>query len=90
MGLLEGFWHVLNFMVVGLLAGCIAAALAKAVWRRELSAQPFVRLAAAASVAAVLALALGWMLLGRDGRMGSYLAMVCAMAAALAWVGFRR
>lgn len=90
MGLLEGFWHVLNFVVVGLLAGCIAAALAKAVWRRELSGKPFVRLAGAASAAAVMALGLGWMLLGRDGRLGSYLAMVCAMALALAWVGFRR
>ncbi len=90
MGLLEGFWHGLNFMAVGLLAGCIAAALAKAVWRRELSGKPFIRLAAAASVAALLALGLGWMLLGRDGRMASYLAMVCAMAVALAWAGFRR
>lgn len=89
MGPIDGLWHLLNLLAPGLALGLIAASLAKLVWRRELAAAPFGRLArwgAAASTAALLG---GLVITGRDGRIGTYAAMVAACALALWWAGFR-
>ena len=66
----------------------IAAALAKVVWRSELRPVPWVRLFAAAAVACTLALIGGLVVLGHDGRMSTYAAMVLAAALGLWAVGF--
>jgi hypothetical protein len=90
MGPLDAFWHLANLIAPGLGLGLIAAALAKLLWRRELAAVPWRRLATWAASASIAALLAGLVISGRDGRMGTYGAMVMACAAALWWTGFRR
>lgn len=88
MGPLDAANHLLNLFLPALALGALSAALAKLLWRRELLAVPWVRLAwptAAAAAAVVLA---GLLLLERDGRMVTYAAMVLASAFTLWWRGF--
>jgi hypothetical protein len=90
MGPIDAFWHLANLIAPGLGLGLIAAALAKLLWRRELAAVPWRRLATWAASASTVVLLGGLVISGRDGRMGTYGAMVMACAAALWWTGFRR
>ncbi len=68
--------------------GALAAALAKLLWRRELAAVPWRRLATAAAAAAAVVVLLGLVVFGRDGRIATYGGMVLATAGALWWRGF--
>ena len=86
---LDALWHLLNFIAPALGVGALAAALAKAFWRRDLAAVPWRRLALAGGGAALAALIAGLVLTGHDGRMITYAAMLVACALALWWVGFR-
>ena len=90
MGPLDAAWHLLNFLAPAVAVGLLSATGAKLLWRREMASVAWRRLAGAACGASVVALIGGLVLTGRDGRMGSYAAMVVACAAALAWVGFGR
>ena len=88
MGPLDALWHVANLLVPALALGALAAGLAKLLWRRELAAVPWKRLAGpACAVCAAVTLA-GLVLSGRDGRMATYVAMVLACALTLWWQGF--
>jgi hypothetical protein len=90
MGPLDALIHLSNLIAPGLGLGLIAAALAKLFWRRELAAVAWRRLATWAAGASTVALLAGLVITGRDGRMGTYGAMVLTCAAALWWAGFRR
>lgn len=90
MGPLDALWHLSNLIAPGLGLGMISASLAKLLWRRELAVVPWRRLATWAAVASTVVLLAGLVITGRDGRMGTYGAMVLACAAALWWTGFRR
>ena len=85
---LDALWHLLNFVAPALGVALLAASLAKLVWRRELAAVPWRRLALWAAAASVLALIAGLVLFGRDGKMVTYAAVVVASALALWWAGF--
>ena len=88
MGPLDALGHLLNLFVPAFMLAGLASALAKLMWRRELSAVAWTRLAApAAAVCAVVAL-VGLVWSGRDGRMATYAAMVAACAVTLWWRGF--
>jgi hypothetical protein len=89
-GPLDALNHLFNLIAPGLGMGALAAALTKLLWRRQLAGVPWRRLASWAAAASILALLGGLVITGRDGRMGTYAAMVLACAAALWWVGFRR
>jgi hypothetical protein len=79
--------HMVNLVLPGLSTGMIAAAFAKLVWRRGMAEVPYLRLALwAGSVSAAVAIA-GLVTFGRDGRMHTYVLMVCACAVTLVWVG---
>ena len=80
---------MLDFFAPALGVGSLAATLAKLVWRSELRTAGWLRLAVVSSVAAALALIGGLLVLGQDGRMGTYGAMVAATALGLWWSGFR-
>jgi len=88
MGPLDVFWHLTNLFLPALALGALAAALAKLLWRRDLAAVPWKRLAAPASAACAAVTLAGLALLGRDGRMATYAAMVVACAFTLWWQGF--
>ena len=88
MGPLDALWHLGNLFLPALALGVVAAALAKLLWRRELAAVPFKRLAAPAATACALVVLAGLVVLGRDGKMATYGAMVTACALTLWWRGF--
>jgi hypothetical protein len=89
MGFGEVFWHVGGLLAVPMLAGVLAAAAAKLLWRRTLAAVPLRSLALRAALAAALAQTAGLVALGGDGRMLTYGAVVVAVAAALWWGSWR-
>ncbi|NRF66660.1 hypothetical protein HLB44_06660 [Aquincola sp. S2] len=90
MDLLDAVWHLLNLIAPGLGLGLIASALAKLLWRRELAGVRWPRLAGWACAVSTVVLLAGLVITGRDGRMGTYGAMVLGCAASLWWAGFRR
>jgi hypothetical protein len=58
-------------------------------WRSELRSTGWIRLCVVAVSAAAAVLVGGLIVLGHDGRIATYAAMVGAMALSLWWVGFR-
>jgi hypothetical protein len=90
MGPLDAFWHLANLFLPALALGALTAALAKLLWRRELASVRWRRLAGAAGAASALVTLAGLVLLGRDGKMATYGAMVVACALTLWWQGFGR
>lgn len=90
MGPLDALWHLLNFIAPALGLGLLSATAAKLCWRYELAGVAWRRLVLWAASGAALALVGGLVVLGHDGRMLSYGAMVLAGALGLWWAGFGR
>ncbi len=88
MGPLDATNHLLNLLLPGLALAGLAAGLAKLLWRRELAALSWARLAAPAAAASAAVVLAGLLLFGRDGRMATYAGMVLACAITLWWRGF--
>lgn len=80
--------HLAGFFLPALGVGAISAALAKLVWRGELRAVRWARLALWSGSAAAAMLLAGLIVFGRDGMMATYAAMIAAAAVALLWAGF--
>jgi hypothetical protein len=85
---LDALWHLFNFFVPALGVGALSAVGAKLIWRRDLAAVHWLKLAAWAAAAASIALVAGLVVLGRDGKMATYAGLVMASAAGLWWAGF--
>jgi hypothetical protein len=90
MGPLDAVWHALNFFAPALGVAMLASAAAKLLWRRELAAVAWYRLASWATLAGALVLVAGLLAFGRDGKIATYGALVVATALALWWAGFLR
>ena len=88
MGPFDVLWHVVNLLLPALGLGALSASAAKLVWRRELAGRPWKALAGPACAASCVAVLLGLVALGRDGKMVTYAAMVTACAFTLWWQGF--
>ena len=88
MGSLAFLNHLANLFVPALALGLIAAGLAKLAWRAQLRAQRWWRLAVPAAAANALVTAAGLAWTGRDGKIGTYAAMVLVTALTLWWRGF--
>ena len=88
MGPLDALWHVTNLFVPALALGVLSAALAKLLWRRELAAVTWRRLAVPAALACALVTLAGLVAFGHDGRIATYAGMVVACAITLWWQGF--
>ena len=88
MGPLDALLHFANFFAPALGLGAIAALLAKLFWWNDLRSVSWLTLARWASLASAVALIGGLLLLGRDGKMLTYGAMVVLSALALAWAGW--
>ena len=89
MGPIQALGHVVNLFLPALMLGALASALAKLVWRRELARVGWRRLAGPACAACAAVTLAGLLVLGHDGRMATYAAMVLACALTLWWRGFR-
>jgi hypothetical protein len=90
MGPLDALWHLLNFFYPAASVAALAAAAAKGLWRRELAALPWWRLAWPAALASAAVLVAGLLFHGTDGKMGTYVAMLLACAVTLWWRAFFR
>ena len=88
MGPLDALNHLLNLFLVPLALGALAALFAKLLWRKELAAVSWPRLALPACAVCALVVITGLVLFGRDGRMATYAAMMAACAITLWWRGF--
>lgn len=88
MGPLDAFWHLVNFVAPALGVAALATLLSKLLWRKALAARSLRQLWQVSAAAGVVALVLGWLLFGRDGRMGTYALLVLSCALALWWQGF--
>lgn len=86
---LDALWHLLNLFAPAVGVGFVASALAKLLWRGELRRVAWLRLGTLTSGVAALVLVGGLLLLGHDGRVATYAAMVTATALSLWWFGFR-
>jgi hypothetical protein len=89
MGPIDAFWHLLNFFIPALGLGCLGAAVAKGLWRRELASVAWRRLAFWGTASGAGALLAGLLLFGRDGRMATYALLVGATALAFWGAGCR-
>jgi hypothetical protein len=87
-GPIDAFWHLLNFFAPAIGVGVLAPLLAKIVWRRALQGVAWRRLAGWGTAASALTWVVALVVFGRDGRMASYGALVCASAVSLWWLGF--
>ena len=88
MGPLDVFWHLANLLAPAFGMALIAPTLAKLLWRDALRSVPWAPLAGWVGGANAVVL-VGGLLLGRDGRMATYMVMVVATAAVLWWRGAR-
>ena len=88
MGPIDTFWHLLNFFAPAIGVGLLTPLLAKMAWRRELRSVSWWRLSQWTTALSALTWLVALIVLGRDGRMLSYGAMLCASALSLWWAGF--
>ena len=88
MGPLDALGHLINLLLPAVMLGALAAASAKLLWRRELAALGWLRLARPAIAGCMLVTLTGLVAFGRDGRMATYAGMVLACALTLWWRGF--
>jgi hypothetical protein len=88
MGFLDAIWHLGNLFIPALSLGALTAAAAKLLWWRELRSQPWLHLALpACGINCAITLG-GLVLLGRDGKMATYGAMLLACSLSLWWRAF--
>jgi hypothetical protein len=71
------------------MTGVLSATLAKLFWRSDLRTVSWTRLCLVGAVAATIALFVGLVVTGHDGRMATYAGMVAVTAVSLWWFGFR-
>lgn len=80
--------HLTQLVLPGLGLASLSAALVKLLWRRELGAVSWHRLAWPAGAAGVGTTLVGLWVWGQDGRMATYALMVTACALCQGWLAF--
>jgi hypothetical protein len=90
MGPLDAIFHLTNLFAPAIGTAALAAAGMKWLWRRELGGVSYRSLSLCAMAGGALATIAGLVILGRDGRMTTYGAMVLAISLTLWWRGFLR
>lgn len=80
MPFLDFFNHLLGFVAPAVFLAVALAAGARLVWRKKAHLLPWYHMASVNALLGILVLALGLVLTGQDGRMGTYACLVLAMA----------
>lgn len=80
MNLLDVVWHLGNFLAPAWFVAALMALGLKLLWRRELKALAWRRLALWGALGGCLGLVAALLLLGRDGKMLGYGLMIVAIA----------
>jgi hypothetical protein len=88
LGPLDAFWHLLNFFAPAIGVGLLTPLMAKLLWRSELRSVAWRQLSVWAIGCGASAWVAALVLLGRDGHMLGYAAMLGACALAVWWRGF--
>ncbi|MDM4767676.1 hypothetical protein [Pelomonas sp. SE-A7] len=86
---LDALWHLLNFLAPAWVVAALMAGLAKLLWRQELKAVAWRRLALWGGIAGSAGLVAALALLGRDGKMAGYGLMILAIALPQWWLALR-
>jgi len=89
MGLLDGLIHAVNFFLPALGMALLLPALARLVWWRTLKPAGFGRQVKWVAGVNALVLMIGLIVLGHDGAMATYAALVLASSLTVWWTGLR-
>ena len=89
MSLLDALIHMVNFFLPALGMALLLPALARLVWWRALKPAGFARQVTWVAGVNALVLMAGLIVLGRDGAMATYAALVLASGLTVWWTGLR-
>ena len=89
MSLLDALIHMVNFFLPALGMALLLPTLARLVWWRALKSAGFVRQVTWVAGVNALVLMAGLIVLGRDGAMATYAALVLASSLTVWWTGLR-
>lgn len=89
MGFLDVLIHLANFLLPALAMALLLPSLARLLWWRKLSGVSWALMARRVAWVSLAVLAGGLLLLGRDGAMATYAALVAGGALAVWWTGFK-
>ena len=89
MSLLDALIHMVNFFLPALGMALLLPALARLVWWRALKPAGFARQVTWVAAVNALVLMAGLIVLGRDGAMATYAALVLASSLTVWWTGLR-
>lgn len=84
-----GLIHIVNFFGSALGMALLMPALSRLVWWRELKSVSWWKQTKWVAVACALVSLVGYVVLGRDGAMWTYIALVLASGGAVWWTGLR-
>lgn len=89
MGFLDALDHLVNFLLPALGMAVLVPSLARLVWWRELKGKGWTLQVTRTALANGVVLILGLLVLGRDGAMMTYAALVLSSALMVWWTGLR-
>ncbi len=89
MGPIDALIHIVNFFMPALCMALVLPSLVRLVWFRQAKSVAWTVLAKRVALAGSLVLMAGLVVLGRDGAMLTYAALVLASAGVVWWTAFR-
>jgi hypothetical protein len=89
MGPLDAIFHLVNFLAPALGMALVLPTLVRVVWFRALKSVSWAQMARRIAAVGVGVLVAGVVVLGRDGAMLTYAALVLASAGTVWWTAFR-
>lgn len=89
MGFLDALDHLVNFLLPALGMAVLVPSLARLVWWKELKGKGWTLQVTRTALANGVVLILGLLVLGRDGAMMTYAALVLSSALMVWWTGLR-
>ncbi len=89
MGFLDAIFHLMNFILPALAMALLVPSLARMLWFKKLAKVSWALMARRVALSGLAVLTAGLLILGRDGAMLTYAALVLSSALAVWWTGFK-